>query len=288
MMRSLMCLCVFSLSLLTTPLFAAEVLKVKGKSVLIDLKGDPASPGDMFYALKADGKRAAVIQIGKVKGEKAIGKITKGKAQVGMALELKGNQVVSRSKSRSYVSPVSDGRSYWGAIFGYGMDSMTVNINDSLDNHFIQKGDLSGSGFSVKGLFDYELFPQVWFRGTSGLEMFNVAGPSKCGALNQQACNAKINYLSFDFVGRYVFSNSQIRPWLGGGLGLLFPASKSASALQASSIATTNVMMLVGGVDWFLNPNMYVPISIEYGMLPKSDEVEAKWIALRAGIAVPF
>jgi outer membrane protein W len=118
--------------------------------------------------------------------------------------------------------------------------------------------------------------------------MFNVTGAAKCADLNSQTCDAKIMYWSFDFIGRYVFSNGNIRPWAGAGLGLLFPVSKSATALQASSVATTNVMMVTGGVDWFVNPNLYIPVSVEYGILPKSDEVEANWISLRIGLAVPF
>jgi long-subunit fatty acid transport protein len=68
----------------------------------------------------------------------------------------------------------------------------------------------------------------------------------------------------------------------------LLPISKSATALQANSIATTNVVTVTGGVDWFVTPNLYIPVSIEYGFLPKSDEVEANLIALRIGLAVPF
>lgn len=289
MMRNFLGLYLFTFIFFAPLLHAAEILKVKGSSVLIDLKGDSPNPGDMFFAVKPDGKRTAIIQISKVKGEKATGKITKGKATEGQTLEAKGaGKVAKSSRSDSSSGGMPSGRSYWGAIAGYGMDSMSVNINDSVTNAFRQKGDLSGTGYSIKGLFDYELFSQVWFRGTSGLEMFNVTGSKLCGTGNAQTCDAKINYLTFDFLGRYVFSKGNIRPWAGAGLGLLFPMSKSATALQASSIATTNVMVIAGGVDWFINPNMYIPVSVEYGILPKSDEVEAKWIALRIGFAVPF
>ncbi len=64
--------------------------------------------------------------------------------------------------------------------------------------------------------------------------------------------------------------------------------SKSASALQPQSISTTNVMGVAGGIDLFTSPTFYVPISLEYALLPKSDEVSASWIALRVGFAVPF
>jgi hypothetical protein len=288
MFRSLVCLTVLIFA--STPAFAASISKVKGKSVLIDLKGDAAAAGESFYAVKADGKRSALIKIAKVKGDKAIGKILKGKAAAGMSLEPQPSKVTAdRGGSRRSVGDSAPaGRSYWGGLFGYGRDSMDVNINNSITGAFQEKGSLSGSGFSAKGLFDYEIFSQVWFRFTAGLEMFKVSGPAKCGSGNAQPCDANINYLSMDFLGRYVFSNGTMRPWLGAGVGLLFPMSKEASALQAQSISTTNVIMFGGGVDWFTSPNFYIPISIEYGMLPKSDEVEASWIAFRVGFAVPF
>jgi len=292
MFRSFVYLGVFTL-FAATPAFAATVIKVKGKSALIDLKGDPATPGDSFYAVMANGKRSGLIRIAKVKGEKAIGKITKGNVSAGMSLELQPSKVTAgggggNGKRAAQADSSPTGRSYWGALFGYARDSMDVNVNDSITGAFKSKASLSGSGFSAKGLFDYEVFSQVWFRFTGGLEMFKVSGPASCGTLNGQTCDANINYLSMDFVARYAFSSGTLRPWAGLGVGLLFPMSKSASALQAQSISTTNVMMVLGGLDYFVSPNFYIPVSVEYGMLPKSDEVDASWIAFRVGFGVPF
>lgn len=290
MMRSLAVLCL--LVFFTFNVFAGEISKVKGKRVLIDLKGTSAASGDVFYAVKSNGKRSAIIKISKVKGDKAIGSITKGKAEAGMTIEPKPASVAgggSSSKKSSSSSPPPDGRSYWGVLAGYAMDSMSVNVNSStVAGQSLGQANLSGTGFSFKGLFDYELFPQIWFRGTTGLEMFNVSGEAKCGSLNREACDAKINYLTFDFMARYVFSVGDFRPWGGFGIGLLFPMSKEATALQSNSISTTNVMVPAFGLDWFISSTSYIPISVEYGMLPKSDEVDAKWFAFRVGYAFPF
>jgi hypothetical protein len=289
MMRSLVC--VFLLSLSTSSfVFAAEVVKVKGKSALLDMKGDPAVPGDTFYAVKPDGKRAAIIRISKVKGDKAIGKVTKGKAAAGYTLEFKPakvpGQMQAKEKTDSSGQPTAH-RSYWGGVFGYSQTSWSVNVNDANDELF-ETIKMSGGGFSAKALFDYELFPQVWFRGSTGLEGISGTGPAKCGEDNTGPCDVSIYYLSMDFIGRYVFSNGTFRPWLGGGVELLIPASKKATAIAESSISTSNVIVVAGGFDWFTSPNLYIPITLEYGMLPKSDEVEATWIAFRVGFAVPF
>jgi hypothetical protein len=281
-----------SISLLAAPLFAAQITKIKGRNVLIDLKGDSASVGDSFYAVEADGKRKGLIEVSKVKGDKAIGKIVKGKPATGMRLEIKPAGLTKRGvgdgNGHTTDSKAMKGRAYFGGLFGYARDTMSVNVNSFNTNQFLENVSLSGSGFSGKGLFDYELFKQIWFRGEIGGEMFNASGKARCGTNNTQTCDVKIVYLSFDFLGRYVFSEGAFRPWVGGGVSLLFPASKSTTALDESSIGTTSVFTVAGGADLFLSPTMYIPLQVEYAMLPKSDEVEANWIAFRLGVAVPF
>lgn len=284
------------LVLFAPSLYAAEVIKVKGKSVLVELKGDPAVAGDNFYLISQDGKKKGIIKITKVKGDKAIGKLLKGKGETGFTLEFKQQKVASGGGGGGgdkMAAPSSeDGsgewvRAYWGVIGGFSMDKMDVTITSAL-NANLGTVNMAGNGFSLKGLFDYELFSSIWFRGTSGVEMFNAAGGNICGTNNNQACNAKLTYLTFDFIGRYVFGHGSFRPWAGGGLGLLFPAQKEATALDPSSISTTNVLIVTGGLDWHLSKKMMIPISVEYGLLPKSDEVSANWIAVRTGIAMPF
>jgi len=277
------------LFILTPSLYAAQVLKVKGKNVLIDLNGEAAANGDQYFALSADGKRVALVLVNKIKGEKAIGKVIKGgNVTAGMTLEMRPSKKAGHPTSTAKASSgdsSSGQRAYWGAIFGFGLDSMKVNVSTSNAT-----ADMSGTGFSGKLLFDYELLPQVWFRGAGGVESFNASGGNVCGptAAAREACDAKIMYIDVDFLGRYVFSQGSFRPWLGAGVALLFPASKSSTALASNSIGTTNVLLVSGGFDWFTSPTFYVPFAVEYGMFPKSDEVDASWIAFRLGFAIPF
>lgn len=271
---------------------AAQVAKVKGHNALITLEGEQMAPGELYYALSGN-KKKAKLKITRVDGSRAIAKITAGAATSGMTLirassVVKGKGGSARSSGGSS-SPNPNQRSYWGLVLGYTQDSMSVNVNNYLPpGNSLGTVALSGSGFAFAGLVDYELYDQIWFRGTMGLESFNAAGTTKCGVNNLQACNAQINYLAFDFIARYVFSHGNYRPWLGAGIGLLFPASKKATALESGSIGTTNVILVEGGLDWFITPRLYIPISIEYGLLPKSDQVDAHWIGGRVGIAMPF
>jgi hypothetical protein len=115
-----------------------------------------------------------------------------------------------------------------------------------------------------------------------------VSGSNLCGVANVSSCTTEINYLTFDFLGRYLFSMGTFRPWLGGGVSLLYPFSKDSNALSSESIAVTNVITLAGGADFVLSPRMHIPVMLDYSLFPKSDEVEASWLAFRVGIAVPF
>jgi hypothetical protein len=267
-----------------------------------------AAPGDMFFTLGTDGKKKGLIKVEKIKGDKAIGKLGKGKAEVGMALQRKsgsatasgsgstGSGSTGSGSSASGTTPGS-ARSYFGVMAGYTRDSMKTKVNDkdSSSPTVIGEAAMTGSGFSLKGLFDYELFKQVWFRGTVGIEQFNVAGSFQRTATstnnipNCDSCTTSIMYLAFDFVGRYVFSEGKFRPWLGFGISMLMPVTKSTTALAAESIGTTNVMIPQAGFDFHISPRSYIPVSLEYGLLPKSDTVpEANWIGIRSGFAMTF
>lgn len=263
--------------------FAGEVTKVKGRGVLISLSGDDANVGDLFFLLK-DGKKMAIIRVTKVKGDQAIGSILKGKADVGMTTQKReggggksaGGGGGGGGSSRMGASK----KSYWGGMIGYSMDSMTVDLPSGATV------SMTGSAFSAMGLFDYKLFNRGWFRGLGGYQGFQAQGSAIC--LGSTTCNMNASYIDLNFLFRYLFTDSAFRPWLGGGFGLMFPAAKSSTALDTGSISSTGIFIISGGLDWQISPTMYVPISLEYGMFPKSATVEASWITVRAGVAVPF
>lgn len=270
---------------------AAQVTKVKGKGVLIGLSGEAAMPGDKYFLLNSAGKKKAIVQITKVKGGQALGRVTAGKAEVGMSL-VRGSSGGGGSAVASHSSHRDSGysgrgflrsRSYWGPMIGYGMDSMAVDLNTTP----ARSTSMSGSAFSVNGFFDYQLFERVWFRGAAGYQGFNVKSSDSCPNTTG-GCNANISYADFTFLGRYLFTDTAFRPWAGAGFDLIFPISKSSTALDSGSINTTGVIVITAGFDYSINPNMYIPVSIEYGLFPHSSSVNADWITARIGLAWPF
>lgn len=276
----------------SAPAFGAKVLKIDGRKVMIDLEGDNAKDGDVFVVYDPAGKKKALVKIKGVKGNKAVGIVGKGKAQAGWKAKISAAGKSKGSRAARTSSPQPDtsspsGKSFWGLMGGFAMDSMSVDIDNTGDGTSDKTVSLDGMGFSAKGLFDYELFSNVWFRGLAGIEGLDASGSSEVGC-GGKACSVSIYYLSADLWGRYVFSEGSFRPWIGAAFSLMFPLSKDATAIEDSSITNTSAISIGGGIDWFTSPTFYIPIQVEYSMLPKSETVEATTIGARIGIAMPF
>lgn len=283
----------FSL-VISTSAFAAKVTKVDGRKVMIDLQGDAAKDGDIFVVYDPAGKRKGLVKVKGVKGNRAVGIVGKGKVQAGWQMKISdkagksktsNSGKTARASAPQSPSPSPTGKSFWGLMGGLAMDSMSVDIDG--DGSSDKTVSLDGMGFSAKGLFDYELFSQVWFRGLAGIEGLDASGSSEVGC-GGKACSVSIYYLAADLWGRFVFSTGSFRPWLGAAFSLMFPLSKEATALEDSSITNTSAISVGGGVDWFTSETFYIPLQLEYSMLPKSETVEASAIAVRAGIAMAF
>ena len=270
---------------------AAKITKVTGKKVTFDLEGDNAKVGDIFVAYDSAGKRKGLIKVKVIKGSRAAGLLGKGKAEPGWTMKIsdrtKGKTSSHASHRQNSTQEPPTATEYWGIIGGLARDTMTVKIDNDIDNTNETTVELSGMAFSLKGLFDYNLFSQVWFRGMFGLEGLNATGSTQAGC-QAKACSANIFYLSADFWGRYVMTDGNIRPWIGGAFSLMFPASKKATVLEESSITNTSAISIGGGIDWFTSPTFAIPIQIEYSLLPKSETVEASAIAFRVGVLMPF
>lgn len=276
-----------SLLLLTAPPLAeaAKVEKSKGKRVLIDGEGDTLEVGQIYMVKNQSGKTVGLIKVTKVARGKALAVLGRGTARPGHTLQLR-NRVAKKSGSGSLQrteKPAST--SFIGGVAGIAMSKADVDLFDTGGNP-AGTASLDGNGFSAKAIYDSPLFKSLWFRGLLGMEQFNVSGATNaaCGG----ACESEITYLTFDFLARLLLSEGTMRTWVGGGGSLLFPLSKSSTALKESSITNTNLFIFAGGVDFFLSPTTYIPVQIEYDMYPKSDTVAASAIAIRGGFAVSY
>lgn len=273
---------------LTVSASAMEVSKVKGNRVLIQLDDQPVSPGEEYYAINPDGKRKGLIQVKQVRDERAIGVLVKGQAEPGWTMEKRTAKGKKSKAQKEAVAADTTGnpndRAYYGIQLGMSLNQMSVSQDGG------PSVSLTGNSINFRGLFDYELFDRIWFRGSVGYMGFKVTGPNQCVPAGSftSACTVDISYLNMDFWGRYLFAMGMYRPWLGGGFSLIFPLTKSATPLDPSSITNNSIMALGGGLDWFFTKRFYVPLQAEYGLLPRSSSVAASLIVLRLGAAFTF
>ncbi|MCB0342426.1 MAG: hypothetical protein KDD59_09275 [Bdellovibrionales bacterium] len=271
---------------LTTEAMAAVITSVQGNAVKISKQRTKIKKGQTVSIYNKKGRI-----VGKAKITWAGSKTAKG-TLLSNSQAKKGYQVkISSSRGKRDVVKGSDGPSnskmtkkmLVGFMGGYTITDMQVTLATTSATV-----DMGGNGYGAKVLFDYGIMNNLWFRGMVGLENFSAGGVNNSGCTGGAECNVNIDYLAFDFWGRYLIMNGNFRPWLGLGFSFLMPMSKSSTAIKDSSIGNTNVFGGGLGFDWIMSEKMSIPVHLEYGLLPSSEKVKANYIAIRAGIAYAF
>lgn len=286
-------LAVFSLILiLVSPLKADVIRATKNNKVLILMETDGSlSVGDKVFAVDENGKKKALITIEKVKGAKAFGTIQKGRAAKDMTIQAaraRAKTAAESRKERLQRAPTNDLPFSWGVLGGLGLDSMSVKLTDA-NGRELETISMSGTGFSVKALVDYNFSSAFGVRLIAGMEQFSTTGTAK-GAYcdGSEKCKTNISYITLDALMRYAFVDSETKVWLGGGVGFWMPGSKSTNTLDANSIGTTSAVYGALGVDFSLGEDSFIPAQVDYALLPSSNEVAANAIAFRVGMAWRF
>lgn len=271
--------------------FAARISQVKGKQVLIDLEGDSANVGDKFFVM-IDEKKKGLVTITKVKGSRAIGTVDKGKAEVDAVVAFAkaggGSPQASSSSSPKRGARSKKGMTF-GVLGGYSMDSQTAKLIDTTRTNTIDVS-MDGTGFSLLGFADIPYSGDLGFIGRAGLEMFNVDGTASANYCsgNTNQCKTEITYLTLDALLRYKFGNGgMFTPWVGGGVGIYYPISKTTTALNPD-IGMSTVFLADVGVNIAMGPKAYIPIVLQYGLFPPGPDVSTSIISLRAGYGMSF
>jgi hypothetical protein len=256
--------------------FAAVVKAVKDNQIIIDMESDNFKPGDIVKLQDSHGKAVGLAKIKAVKGSKAKA-VFKGKAENGYTVSLRSmSESSGRSSSSGRRGPPS--ARMWGVVVGLNSSAAKADVVETGGG--TDSVSMSGSGFLLKGLLDTKLFPWLNFRGLFGITDFSVTGGTDPGCNGGSACDTKIVYLDADFLARYLFTDSI---WAGVGVDLLFPLSKSATAIATSSISNTLVYDIAAGYDFHMASGSYIPIQIDYQLFPSSTTVSAHMISFSAG-----
>ena len=269
---------------------AARVLraKSKGKSVLIQFSKkelQSISKGDVLFIIRGKKKVGSVV-VRKVKKNKGVGRVTKGRAKRGDRLISASSTVKKLSDkigSNTESDDAGDGGSSKleiGGLVSYGLASQSVETNQgSLEQ--------DGSGIGFKAYGDFNLLKGIGVRGQAGLEAFNVETEADIGN-GTETLKTEISYMSIDVLIRYKLLDGGFGLWVGGGLGVLVPMSQTSGTLDEGSISSTSTFIGQLGISIKAGSKMVIPLQFEYVYFPPSEQVTSSLIAVRTGIGFKF
>ena len=274
---------------------AAQVRALKGNRMLIQLQGSQFNVGDIVKIQNEIGETRALAKVIKVAGRFAEA-IYRGHPQVGYSvvifpkrqLERKLKQLRNRQQAaphggESNTASSAPGKSSYGAMVGYNSAGASVKLNNGATV------SLNGSGLSLNGFIDHPFRDWFSFRGEAGIDQLNLSGATN-PVCTGGACNAKINYLSLNLLARFNHSKWHGVWWAGAGVDVLFPITKSSTALDTSSISGTDAYVLAAGYDFHMHRagDPYIPIQIQYQYFPTSSTVSAHTIEFDIGYGKTF
>lgn len=272
-----------------------KIKKIIDKKALIEFEeSDSVTEGQEFFSVDTSGKKKSLLKVTKIKNNQAVTNILKGKAEVGQSIVSKQSPNQNKdtaasedtaSTEDSHVTLIQ--KNHWGIMGGYLMNSMNVSfsVGTGASKRDVS-ASMSGSGLSLLAFYDYKIMPSLFFRITGGLDQFIASTSiSTADCSSSTNCNVSINYLSGYGHLKYTFGNSKWTPWVGAGVGFLFPVSKSSSIFASSDLGMNYVYSATLGIDYKINRKNLMPIYFEYALFPTSSTVSASFMALRLGWA---
>lgn len=124
---------------------------------------------------------------------------------------------------------------------------------------------------------------------TAGIENYSAIGEvtdSSCDGSNE--CITNVNYFSARAMAAYKFHNQDFNPWVGAGVGVMYPSSAESNTVDASTISTTLVVPIGAGLQWIYDRTWSVPAMVNYTYFFGGDGVSTKILAIQAGVAYSF
>lgn len=282
-----------SLTFLLAVLFSAvgwsgTVSQVKGQKLIIQMEGEDLSPGTQIFVISSSGKKIGLVTIRKVKGTKALGEITKGRANPGDSIQVRG----SASSSSSSKTAGAKGKHRVGAMLGLAMNSMTLTVQHPTTASINQSLTMKDNTFNAKGFYDYKLSEEFNIRGSAAYESFAATGTTSqniCNAGASTECSVSYSYLGLEGSAQYNYIPGKSRYWVGLGYSFLLALSKSNNIPNLTDSSTNQMILIQTGADFGLGkPGTFIPVSLEYGMFPGSSNVNANSIIIRGGYGFTF
>jgi hypothetical protein len=274
---------------------ASSVSALKNKRVIINMDTEVYHVGDVIYGMTGS-KKTALIRIEKIKGNRALGVITRGHVAV-------GGRTMTRPSRPTRTARASEGsddsysrsnllrkRRYGlGFLLSYATQSASMTVQSS---SLSESAKFTGSAMGIKGFIDYDFNPNFSFRGALGLEPLQTKATlsnALCGNGTSNNCTFNYNFIALEAGVHYNLVTTPSRYWLGLGYSFLLDGGHSNNTPNVNLAGGTSQMILIsGGADFSFGKRSYIPVAIEYGLFPSGGGVTINSIFLRAGYGMNF
>jgi len=288
----------FLLVILTSAFaWGGSVSQVKGQKLIIQMDGEEFSPGSEVFIVNSAGKKIGLVTIKQVKGSKALGEITKGRANPGDSTQLRGTPAPTNNASEDS-SPTKSrsagkkGQHRGGLMLGYSMNSMTLTVQHPSITSRKADVTLKDNTINLKAFYDYPLSEDFNIRASAAYETFGGKGTTADLICNNGAsaeCSVNYSYLGLEGSAQYNFITGPSRYWVGLGYSFLLTLSKANNIPNLTDSSTNQMILFSTGADFGMGRSgSFIPVSLEYGMFPGSSNVNASSIILRGGYGMTF
>ena len=275
---------------------SATVVRVKGRKALVDLEDTEVDVGDKLVAINLYGKTKGIVRVHKIKRNKAIVVLTKGKIQAGWVLELTSGKEFKKyrtpRKSKKVATSVMRKRKKLGSngvglLGGGNFNILTVRDQNRL------------SGLSWKGaLFvDISTFKKwIGIRAIAGYNQFLAEGEF-------QGQGLLIHYPGAQVLIKGIFlRDSRFHAWAGLGGALFYPVVDDQMNLnldERSFKGLHGTASLALGVDTQIG-NLYLPVQVDVNWInpvmwlslnttrPGGKEFKPLYISFNIGVGFHF
>ena len=301
----------FKLTLVLGLMFSVNAVsqvveKVKAPVVLIDLQGNDLAPGSEWLTVNDVGRKTGWIRIKKVRDGKAVAEIVKGIVAAGQTLtakpppksRFKEDSVSGDENKEISTSPAPEEdtrpsqllknyKKKMGVMLGYAMDTISFTAGNA--NNTITLGEnMTGTGISLKGFYDWKLSPTLVARLTAGYDGFAASGSVSNGAVNNGGSTTStlnITGLAVGADAEWALMASKVSTfWIGIGFTFDYLLSTSTNVISLSSPSFINYISPGLGDDIRVTKSMFIPVAFHYDYYIAGSGVTQNDLRFNAGV----
>lgn len=265
---------------------AFEVIKIKNNKALIKLQNEVFQEGEVVSVVDQNDAAVAMIEIKKNKNNQAIVEIKKGllaeKVEYKISNPKNGSALINQKEKKTKKSN--------RLSFALAANSNDVQVNLTSSSSI----SMTGRSYGTVLKYDRPFFKNFGLQIGAGLNQIKGEGQiNSIGVCSNSVCQVEI--LNLDLSGlvmmslnHFSVSTSEVSTWLGAGLALTYPITKTSNIIDVNTIGLSQKIILDAGLNWNLSSNQFIPFRIEYSFAVNKTTVSMSQLAVQIGYGFEF